>query len=128
MRRVRSRTGPELRALLRRDRNGSSAPELDTRVDQCEHLPDSIKTGEPMRVRNPDAPEALADPFLRSTGADIREGHGAAYYVPSQNFISMPAFQAIPILGGLTLEYLCRAKRSATLVRRRRHSTSTFHR
>ena len=36
----------------------------------------------------------LADDFLRSTGADIREGHGEAYYVPSRDFISMPAFQA----------------------------------
>src|SRR4029077_13143574 len=30
--------------------------------------------------------------FLHSTGADIREGHGEAYYVPSRDFISMPAF------------------------------------
>jgi len=32
--------------------------------------------------------------FLRSTGANIREGHGEAYYVSSVDFISMPAFQA----------------------------------
>jgi antirestriction protein ArdC len=31
---------------------------------------------------------------LQSTGADIREGHGEAYYVPSRDFISMPAFEA----------------------------------
>jgi antirestriction protein ArdC len=31
---------------------------------------------------------------LRSTGADIREGHGEACYVPSRDFISMPAFEA----------------------------------
>src|SRR5438046_4105768 len=36
----------------------------------------------------------LADEFLRYTGADIREGHGEAYFVPSHDFISMPAFQA----------------------------------
>ena len=53
-------------------------------VDQCEDLPDSVKAGKPMRVRNPDTRDALADEFLRSTGADIREGHGEAYYVPSQ--------------------------------------------
>ena len=29
----------------------------------------------------------LADEFLHSTGADIREGHGEAYYVPSHDFI-----------------------------------------
>jgi antirestriction protein ArdC len=63
-------------------------------VDQCENLPDSVKAGRPMRVRNPDTRDALADQFLHSTGADIREGHGEAYYVPSQDFISMPAFGA----------------------------------
>jgi antirestriction protein ArdC len=45
-------------------------------VDQCENLPDSINTGKPMRVRNPDTRDELADAFLGSTGADIREGHG----------------------------------------------------
>ena len=63
-------------------------------VDQCDGLPDSIRAGKPMRVRNPDTRDALVDEFLRSTGADIREGHGEAYYVPSQDFISMPAFEA----------------------------------
>ena len=63
-------------------------------VDQCENLPDSITTGRPMRVRNPDTRDELADAFLHSTGADIREGHGEAYYVPSRDFISMPAFEA----------------------------------
>lgn len=61
-------------------------------VDQCENLPDSINVGKPVRVRNPDTRDELADGFLRSTGADIREGHGEAYYVPSRDFISMPAF------------------------------------
>ncbi len=63
-------------------------------VDQCEDLPESINTGKPTRARNPDARDELADAFLRSTGADIREGHGEAYYVPSQDFISMPEFDA----------------------------------
>ena len=63
-------------------------------VDQCEGLPDSVRAGKPMRVRNPDTRDVLADDFLRSTGADIREGHGEAYYVPSHDFISMPAFAA----------------------------------
>ena len=63
-------------------------------VDQCENLPDSFRAGKPMRVRNPDARDELADDFLRSTGADTREGHGEAYYVPSQDFISLPASQA----------------------------------
>jgi antirestriction protein ArdC len=63
-------------------------------VDQCESLPDGITTGKPIRVRNPDTRDGLADAFLHSTGADIREGHGEAFYVPSRDFISMPAFHA----------------------------------
>ena len=63
-------------------------------VEQCDGLPDSIRAGKPMRVRNPDTPDTLADEFLRSTGADIRESHGEALYVPSRDFISMPAFEA----------------------------------
>ena len=61
-------------------------------VDQCENLPDTINTGKPTRVRNPDTRDDLADGFLRATGADIQEGHGEAYYVPSRDCISMPAF------------------------------------
>jgi antirestriction protein ArdC len=61
-------------------------------VDQCENLPESINTGKPVRVRNPDTRDELADAFLRSTGADIREGCGEAFYVLSRDFISMPAF------------------------------------
>jgi antirestriction protein ArdC len=63
-------------------------------VEQCGNLPDSVNTGKPMRVRNPDARDEIADAFLHSTGADIREGQGEAYYVPSRDFISMPAFVA----------------------------------
>jgi antirestriction protein ArdC len=61
---------------------------------QCENLPVSVQSGKPMRVRNRDTRDALADEFLRSTGADIREGSGEAYFVPSHDFISMPAFEA----------------------------------
>src|SRR5258705_8240350 len=61
-------------------------------VDQCEKLPDSVNTGKPMRVRNPNTRDEVADAFLASTGADIREGHGEACYIPSRDFISIPAF------------------------------------
>jgi antirestriction protein ArdC len=63
-------------------------------VDQCDGLPDCIRVGKPMRVRNPDTRDGFADEFLSATGADIREGHGEAYFVPSHDFISMPAFEA----------------------------------
>jgi antirestriction protein ArdC len=63
-------------------------------VDQCENLPDRITTAKRLRVRNPDSRDGLAEDFLRSTAADIREGHGEAFYVPSRDFISMPAFEA----------------------------------
>jgi antirestriction protein ArdC len=61
-------------------------------VDQCENLPENVIAGRPMRIRNPDARDDLADAFLHSAGADIREGHGEACYIPGQDFISMPAF------------------------------------
>src|SRR4029079_2421568 len=40
-------------------------------VDQCEGLPDSIRTGKPVRGINPDARHLLADDFVRSPRADI---------------------------------------------------------
>ena len=55
-------------------------------VDQCENLPDNINTGKPMRVRNPDTRDGLADAFMHSTGADIREGHGEAYLCAEPGF------------------------------------------
>ena len=63
-------------------------------VAQCDGLPERIINGKPQRLRNPDTRDALADEFLATTQADIREGHGEAYYAPGQDFISMPAFAA----------------------------------
>jgi antirestriction protein ArdC len=63
-------------------------------VDQCDGLPDSIHAGKPLRVRNPDERHLLADDFVRASGADLREGHGEAYYAAGHDFISMPAFSA----------------------------------
>src|SRR5260370_34798915 len=68
-------------------------------VDQCENLPDSVNTGQPMRVRNPDTRDELADAFLHSTGADIRGGNGESCFVPSRDFISMPAFAGFASAG-----------------------------
>jgi antirestriction protein ArdC len=63
-------------------------------VAQCDGLPERIVSGKPQRVRNPDTRDALADEFLVTTGADIREGHGEAYYAPGKDFISLPTFTA----------------------------------
>lgn len=61
-------------------------------VAQCENLPDKIVHGSEFKVRNADEREADADAFLKATGADIREGAGIPCYVPSKDFISLPAF------------------------------------
>jgi antirestriction protein ArdC len=63
-------------------------------VAQCDGLPDGVQVGKPMRVRNPDTRDSLADEFIATTGADFREGNGEAYFAPGGDFISMPAFAA----------------------------------
>ena len=63
-------------------------------IAQCENLPQSLIHGKPARIRNPDTRDALADEFLRSTGANIREGQGEAYYAQGADFISLPSFEA----------------------------------
>lgn len=64
-------------------------------VAQCDGLPEKVVNGPSvMRVRNPDTRDELADDFVAATGADVREGHGQAMYVPSKDFVGMPAFVA----------------------------------
>lgn len=63
-------------------------------VAQCDNLPEGIVIGKPQRVRNPDQRDTLADEFMTSTRADVREGHGEAYFAPGKDFISLPAFAA----------------------------------
>jgi antirestriction protein ArdC len=63
-------------------------------VSQCENLPARILNPSAKAPRNKDQRDPLADEFLVTTGADIREGAGEAYYVPSKDFISLPAFTA----------------------------------
>lgn len=43
---------------------------------------------------NPDERDARAEAFFAATGADIRHSGSSAFYVPSQDFIQMPAFEA----------------------------------
>jgi antirestriction protein ArdC len=63
-------------------------------VAQCSGLPERVVNGKQATIRNQDEREADADAFVHSTGADFREGSGAPCYVPSKDFISMPAFAA----------------------------------
>jgi antirestriction protein ArdC len=63
-------------------------------VDQCEGLPAPVVAQGPLKVRNTDVRDATIDEFLAAAGADIREGHGEAYYRPGDDFISMPRFEA----------------------------------
>jgi antirestriction protein ArdC len=63
-------------------------------VDQCEGLPDRLLAPAPIKVRNADERDATIDEFLAASGANIREGHGEAYYRPGEDFISLPAFTA----------------------------------
>jgi antirestriction protein ArdC len=63
-------------------------------VSQCEGLPQRILTPEAKAPRNKDQRDGLADQFLATTQADIREGHGEEYYIPSRDFISLPSFAA----------------------------------
>jgi antirestriction protein ArdC len=63
-------------------------------VDQCEGLPAHGVAQGPLKVRNTDERDATIDEFLAAAGADIREGHGEAYYRPGDDFISMPRFEA----------------------------------
>jgi antirestriction protein ArdC len=61
-------------------------------VAQCEKLPERVTNPAAKAPRNKDGRDALADDFFVITHADIREGNGEAYYVPSKDFISLPAF------------------------------------
>ena len=63
-------------------------------VDQCEGLPDRVLTLGEIKVRNSDERDATIDEFLATSGAEIREGMGEAYYRPGDDFISLPRFEA----------------------------------
>jgi antirestriction protein ArdC len=62
-------------------------------VDQCQKLPDRVMTLGEVKVRNPDERDATIDEFLGSSGIEIREGMGEAYYRPGADFISLPRFE-----------------------------------
>jgi antirestriction protein ArdC len=62
-------------------------------IDQIDDLPAhyyAIANAEP----NPDERIAHAEVFFAATGFDIRHGGDSAFYVPSQDYIQMPPFEA----------------------------------
>jgi antirestriction protein ArdC len=61
-------------------------------VAQCENLPERVVNGKATTIKNLDEREADADAFVKTTGADVREGAGVPAYIPSKDFISMPPF------------------------------------
>src|SRR5262245_54282349 len=61
-------------------------------VAQCEGLQQRVLEPTTRAPRNKDQREPVTDEFLAATHADIREGNGEAYYIPSKDFISVPAF------------------------------------
>jgi antirestriction protein ArdC len=63
-------------------------------TSQCENLPERVVNPNPLAPQNTEERDQIADSFLTSMKADIREGNGEAYYVPSKDFISMPSFAA----------------------------------
>jgi antirestriction protein ArdC len=63
-------------------------------VEQCDGLPERVLSLGEIKPRNADQRDALIDAFLECSRADIREGAGEAYYRPSDDYISLPRFEA----------------------------------
>ena len=63
-------------------------------IDQCDGLPEKITNPVTKAPRNHDERCSLADAFMASSKADIREGHGEAFFSLTTDFVSMPAFEA----------------------------------
>lgn len=61
-------------------------------IAQCEGV-DHLIDGAP-KVINPDERDALAEEFVRTTGADVRHGESRAYYASRGDYVNLPAFEA----------------------------------
>ena len=93
-----------VKTVVKRERDAAGDEEVSSygllkeytvfNVAQCEGLPERYYGLRSPVTRNADERDASIDEFVAAVGADIREGAGEAYYVPSKDFISMPAFGA----------------------------------
>lgn len=68
-------------------------------VEQIDNLPARYYPATVELVGGKDRDEA-AEAALRSCGADIREGGDKAYFVPSLDYVNMPAFDRFHTVGG----------------------------
>jgi antirestriction protein ArdC len=57
--------------------------------DGLEHLVDAAP-----KIINPDERDALADEFMKSTGAVVQHGESRAYYSSKSDYINLPMFEA----------------------------------
>jgi antirestriction protein ArdC len=62
-------------------------------VDQCENLPEKIVNGPKAKELNKDERMAEADEFIKTSGADFREGKGEPMYIPSKDYVTVPNFK-----------------------------------
>jgi antirestriction protein ArdC len=62
-------------------------------AQQCQGLPERFTVKEPTPQLDPSQRIDQADAYLRNLGADIRFG-GEAFYRPSEDYISLPRFEA----------------------------------
>src|SRR5205814_7793750 len=63
-------------------------------VDQCENLPEQVLTLGEVKPRNSDERDATIDEFWASSGANIQQGAGEAYYRPGDDVTSLPRLAA----------------------------------
>lgn len=63
-------------------------------VAQCDGLPDTVTKPKPIAPRHQDQRDPIAESFLNTTGAEIRENGDRAVYYPGPDFIGMPAFES----------------------------------
>ena len=62
-------------------------------VAQCDGLPETVVNGKPMRMRNPDTRDELADDFISATGATLSRAR-AKLSTSRHRTVSCPAFEA----------------------------------
>jgi len=62
-------------------------------AEQTKGLPEKYLIGDSPKFQNPDDRIDHADRFVESTGANVKHGGNAAFYMPADDFIQMPEFQ-----------------------------------